>query len=331
MKYVYVLTSTEKDFYYEQCLMSAFSLRHYMPEAEIIVLTDNRTAATFTGKRAEINKYVSSVVSVDFPSEAGNEERSRVLKTTIPEHIKGDFLFIDCDTIICESLSDIEELDYPVAAVLDGHVPLAEHKHKDYFLKREKKMGYAGTKKQGFHINSGVILYRNKEKSREFFKKWHELWEYSFMVKHDHHDQGAFNEAFYQCGFGDTQLGGEWNCQISQGGLAFLEHAKIIHYFSSEAAGKNYVAYYNLADKSVQQRIKEAGYIPKDIQQMILNPKFQFTKVHLLNDKRIIPVLQSPVLFTLAELKFHCPTLFTMLESITAGCRSFVKKFKGKK
>lgn len=88
---------------------------------------------------------------------------------------------------------------------------------------------------------------------------------------------------------------------------------------------------YNLADKSVQQRIKEAGYIPKDIQQMILNPKFQFTKVHLLNDKRIIPVLQSPVLFTLAELKFHCPTLFTMLESITAGCRSFVKKFKGKK
>lgn len=330
MKFVYVLTSTEKDLYYEQCLMSAFSLRHFMPEAEIVVLTDNKTASTFTGKRAEIKKYVSDIVSVDFPETAGNVERSRVLKTTIPEHIKGDFLFIDCDTIICESLSDIEKLDYPVAAVLDGHVPLEEHKHKDYFLKREKKMHYTGTKNQGFHINSGVILYRDGEKSCDFFKKWHELWEYSFRVKHDHHDQGAFNEAFYQCGFGDTQLPGEWNCQISQGGLAFLEHAKIIHYFSSEAAGKNYVAYYKLADKNIQQRVKENGSIPDDIQKMILNPKFQFTKVHLLNDKRIIPILQSPLIFTLAELKLHCPKLFNILEGSVGACRTFAKKLKGK-
>ena len=331
MKYVYVLTSTEKDLYYEQCLMSAFSLRHYMPEAEIIILTDDRTATTFTGKRSKIKEYASEVIAVDFPEEADNVERSRVLKTTIPEHVKGDFLFIDCDTIICESLSDIEKLDYPVAAVLDGHVPLSEHKHRDYFLKREKKMHYTGAKNQGFHINSGVILYRDGEKSREFFKKWHELWEYSFRVKHDHHDQGAFNEAFYQSGFGDTQLSGEWNCQISQGGLAFLEHAKIIHYFSSEAAGKNYVAYYKLADKSVQQRIKEAGDISGDIQQMILNPKFQFTKVHLLNDKRIIPILQSPLVFTIAEVKLYCPHIFAILEGTVSTCRSIAKKLKGKK
>ena len=331
MKFVYVLTSTEKDLYYEQCLMSAFSLRYYMSDARIIVLTDDRTAATFTGSRSKIKEYASSIVAVDFPKEAGNVERSRVLKTTIPKHISGDFLFIDCDTIICESLSDIERIDFPIAAVLDGHVPLSEHKHRDYFLKREKKMGYTGTKNQGFHINSGVILYRDGEKSREFFKKWHELWEYSFRVKHDHHDQGAFNEAFYQCGFADTQLEDEWNCQISQGGLAFLEHAKIIHYFSSEAAGKNYISYYKLADKSIQQRIKDAGEIPKDIQAMVLNPKFQFTKVHLLNDKRIISVLQSPLTFTLAELKLHCPVIFTILESICGGIRGFAKKLKGKR
>ena len=330
MKYVYVLTSTEKYLYYEQCLMSAFSLRYYMPDAEIIVLTDNKTAATFTGKRLEIKKYVSDIVSVDFPESAGNVERSRVLKTTIPEHIKGDFLFIDCDTIICESLSDIEELNFPIAAVLDGHVSLAEHKHRDYFLKREKKMGYIGTKKQGFHINSGVILYRDSEKSRDFFKKWHELWEYSFRVKHDHHDQGAFNEAFYRCGFGEIQLSGEWNCQISQGGLEFLENAKIIHYFSSEAAGKNYISYYKLADKSIQQRIKENGSIPEDIQKMILNPKFQFTKVHLLNDKRLISILQSPLVFTLAELKLHCQILFNILEGSVGACRTFARNLKGK-
>ena len=326
MKYVYVLTSTEKDFYYEQCLMSVFSLRHYMPEAEIVILTDNKTADSFTGGRDKIKEYASEIISVDFSDDVGNIERSRVLKTTIPDHIDMDFLFIDCDTIVCEDLSRIENFDYPIAAVLDGHVLLQEHKHKDYFLKRERKMHYTGTKNQGFHINSGVILYHDGEKSREFFRKWHELWEYSFRVKHDHHDQGAFNEAFYSCGFGDTQLGGEWNCQISQGGLEFLEHAKIIHYFSSEAAGKNYISYYKLADKSIQQRIKDAGEIPEDIKEMILNPKFQFTKVHLLNDKRIISVLQSPLIFTLAEIKLHCPVFFKILESIVGACRFLAKK-----
>ncbi len=326
MKYVYVLTSTDKDLYYEQCLMSVFSLRHYMREAEIIILTDDKTVSSFVGKREKLKEYASDIVSVTFPENASNVERSRVLKTTIPEHITGDFLFIDCDTIICDSLSDIEQYDYPIAAVLDGHVMLSEHKHRDYFLKREKKMHYTGTAKQGFHINSGVILYRDCEKARAFFKKWNELWEYSFRVKHDHHDQGAFNEAFYNCGFGDTQLSGVWNCQISQGGLEFLENAKIIHYFSSEAAGKNYISYYKLADRSLQQRIKEAGEIPLDIQKMILNPKFQFTKVHLLNDKRIIPILQSPLIFTLAEMKMKCPLVFNFLEEIVGGTRGLVKK-----
>ncbi len=331
MQFVYVLTSTEKDLYYEQCLMSVFSLRHYMPKAKILLLTDNRTAATFEGNRFAIKDYVSEIVAVDFPETASNVERSRVLKTTIPDHVKGDFLFIDCDTIVCEDLSGIEKIDFPVAAVLDGHVPLEEHKHKDYFLKREKKIGYQGTLRQGFHLNRGVSLFRDCEKSRVFFKKWHELWEYGFRVKHDHHDQGAFNEAYYQMSFGDAQLSGEWNCQISQGGLEFLEHAKIIHYFSSEAAGKNYVAYYKLADRSLQQRIKEAGSIPDDIQKMILNPKFQFTKVHLLNDKRIIPILQSPLVFTLAEIKLHCKPLFDILEAFVGFCRFLAKRLRGRK
>ena len=91
------------------------------------------------------------------------------------------------------------------------------------------------------------------------------------------------------------------------------------------------MAYYKLADKSVQQRIKEAGDIPEDIQQMILNPKFQFTKVHLLNDRRIIPILQSPLIFTLAELKLHCSPLFAILEGTAGACRSLAKKLKGKK
>jgi len=326
MQYVYALTSSKKDFYYEQCLMSVYSLRKHMPDAEIIILTDNKTAESLNGKRSKLKRIANKIISVTFPENMGPLERSRILKTTIPLHVTGDFLFIDCDTIICDSLENIKKIKEPIAAVLDGHVPLDEHKHKDYFLKREKKLGFTGTQKQGFHLNSGVILCRDCKQSKDFFNKWHELWEYGFKSKHDHHDQSAFNEALCYYGLGKNQLSGEWNCQISQGGLEFLENAKIIHYFSSEAAGKNYVSYYKLADKSVQQRIKESGDIPNDIKKMIMDPKFQFTKAHLLNDKRIISIMQSPLAFTLAELKSNCRPVFNALENVVGGARKLLKK-----
>lgn len=330
MKYVYVLVSGTQDLYYEQCLMSVFSLRRHMKDAEIIILTDKETEKTFSGKRNIILQYATEVISVDFPEKTEKAARSRILKTTIPEHINGNFLFIDCDTIICDTLSDIETVNFPVAAVLDGHVPLNEHKHRDYFLKRDKKAGYSGTKKQGFHINSGVILYNDCEKSRTFFQTWHKLWMHNYEKHHDHHDQGAFNEAFFRAGLKNSILPGEWNCQPSQGGLAFLKDAKIIHYFSSEFGGKNYVPYYKLADKSLQLRIKEAGVIPQDVQEMIQEPKFQFNKVHLINDQRIIDIMQSPLVFTLADIKKKLPWLFRFWEAQAAFVRRLAKKLKRK-
>ena len=334
MKYVYVLTSTPNDLYYEQCLMSVFSLRHHTPKAQIYILTDNKTSDTFTAenKRLGLSNMGANIISVNFDDSVTNIQRSRILKTTIPEHISGDFLFIDCDTIICEDLSSIENNlhDTKISAVLDGHVPLSEHKHKDYFIKREKKLGFSASEKSGKHFNSGVMLYKDCPESKNFFKKWNELWTWCFTVKHDHHDQPAFNEAGIECGAIIKELDGIWNCQLSQGGLAYLENAKIIHYFSSEG-GKNYIPYYKLAEKSLQQKIKETGEIPPEIKNMILSPKFQFNKVHLINDKRIVSIMQSAIIFTIADIKIKIPWLFNILESICRNSRNFAKNFRRKK
>lgn len=334
MKYVYVLTSTPNDLYYEQCLMSVFSLRHHTPKAQIYILTDNKTSDTFTeeNKRLGLSNLGADIISVNFDDSVTNIQRSRILKTTIPEHISGDFLFIDCDTIICEDLSSIENNlhDTKISAVLDGHVPLSEHKHKDYFIKREKKLGFSASEKSGKHFNSGVMLYKDCPESKNFFKKWNELWTWCFTEKHDHHDQPSFNEAGIECGAIIKELDGIWNCQLSQGGLAYLENAKIIHYFSSEG-GKNYIPYYKLAEKNIQQKVKDFGGIPSDVSQMILNPKFQFNKVHLINDKRIVSIMQSAIIFTIADIKIKIPWLFNILESICRNSRNFAKNFRRKK
>ena len=61
---------------------------------------------------------------------------------------------------------------------------------------------------------------------------------------------------------------------------------------------------------------------------MIDNPKFQFNEVQLINDQRIVSIMQSPLLFTLADLKAHCPHFFNMLEGICAELRKFAKSLK---
>ena len=332
MKYVYVLTSTPNDLYYEQCLMSVASLRLYMPDADVIVLTDNRTAASFTEeqKRTELGKTASQIIVIDFDEFIGNAERSRLIKTSIPDYVNDDFLYIDCDTIIAGDLSPIENCPYETAGVLDGHVMLDEHIHKKYFLQRDNALGFHGTEKAGCNINGGIIFARNCACSRELFKKWNEAWKFSAYQKHDLHDQSALNEANWRTGLKMQLLSGEWNCQPSHGGLAFLKDAKIIHYYSSEFSGKNYVPYYKLADKSLQNRIKESGTITDEIMQMIREPKFQFNKVHIINDSRIVSIMQSPLTFTLADIKSKLPALFNIMENIMAFFRSLGKKIRRK-
>lgn len=327
MKYVYVLTSTPSDLYYEQCLMSAYSLRLHMPKAQIIVLIDNKTQESFTeeNKRTELSR-LAEIISIDFDDSVPNVDRSRLIKTAIPDYIEGSFLYIDCDTIICDDLSSIENEPFETAGVLDGHVMLDQHIHAKYFLQRDKKLCFHGTEASGCNINGGLILAKEGPQSKELFKAWNNMWKYSAYECHDKHDQSALNEANYMTGLKMGHLDGKWNCQPSHGGLAFLKDAKIIHYYSSEFSGKNYIPYYKLADKALQKRIKEEGIIPEDIKQMIAEPKFLFNSVHLINDQRIVNIMQSPLVFTLADIKAKAPWLFNLLEAPVAFARAFVKK-----
>lgn len=318
MTYVYVLVSTKNDLYYEQALMSTYSLRNHMPDANIILLVDDKTEDSInlkSLKRDEIKKYISKIISVKFDEKVSNMERSRLIKTSIPDYVDDDFLYIDCDTIIADELSEIEKIPYKTAGILDGHVMLNEHIHKKYFLARDKKLGFHGTEAANCNINGGVIFARKGEETKKLFKAWNEAWKYSAYKKNDFHDQSALNEANYRTGLKMQFLDGKWNCQPSHGGLAFLKDAKIIHYYSSEFSGKNYVPYYKLADKELQNRIKNEGKISEDIKNMIENPKFQFNKVHLTNDQRIISIMQSPIVFTLADIKAKLPCFFNFIEA----------------
>ena len=163
-KIVYVVTSDPKDYYLEQTLLSIFSLRKYNDDVVVELVVDKKTDATFCDKRTAILNYVDKKTVVTVPDKYSKVQTSRYIKTSLRQHVSGDYLFIDSDTIITESLSSIDQYLSDIMAVVNEHVPVSQY--FDSYGKRVVK--YA--RQEGWMIsddipyyNSGVMYVKDTE------------------------------------------------------------------------------------------------------------------------------------------------------------------------
>lgn len=274
MKFVYVLISSDTDLYFEQMLISIISLRKFNNDADIYILVDKETADSFVDKRNMI-KDLATVITVDVPTEMNKKARSRWLKTSINKYIEGSFLFIDCDTVICDSLKEIEGYENGVYCVLDKHLELPNHRNSKTIKYNTKQLGFSAAFEFDKHFNSGIILFIDCKESQDLFNKWHELWKYSYKNK-ILIDQPAFNEANLKLNKIIKELPGIWNCQISDNGLPYLSESKIIHYFASNLV--RYKSPYIFADKEIYKKIRTNELSMSNIEKLLENPRSSFLR-----------------------------------------------------
>ena len=297
MKYVYVVTSTEKDLYYEQFLISAASLRLHNPDAEIIVLTDNATNKSLNGGRSAYEQYISDKKVITTPSDFSAKESSRWIKTSIHHHVSGEFLFIDCDTVITETLNQHFPEEIKIGAVLDTHATLDKHHLRTHFQKEDMNVGFASSLKSNVRYNGGLIYHSEYPSAEIFFEKWHSLWIES-MKKGCSQDMPSLNQANYEMNNIITALDGEWNCQISHNGLPFLADSKIIHYYATSLV--SLVPAYKLASPAILGSIKESGELSPEILRLLENPKTAFEPFsRIISDKKTINAIDHSLFFKL--------------------------------
>jgi hypothetical protein len=288
MIYLYVLVSNENDFFLEQLLVSITSLRLKTPDASVLVMTDDITALTLTGKRAALYS-IAEVKSFNLPSELNNLRRSRWLKTTMRQHINGDFLYIDCDTVIAADLSDINDLAINLGAVPDQHTHVNEHPLRKRFYTLDKILGFSSAIDMNIHFNGGILFCKDVLVTHNFFEEWHKLWLYS-ISKNIEVDQPSLNQTNVNFEGIITELDGKWNCQIEFSGLQYLLEAKIIHYFTSNRNKKPFVP----ANDSFLKSIKRTGQVSPEIKERLENPLKLFdSNVRLVSDKRMLTILDS--------------------------------------
>lgn len=273
-KIVYVVTSDESDVYLEQALLSVFSLRKHNPNAYVELVVDQDTDATITGKREEILKYIDNKVVVNVPEEYNKVCRSRWLKTSLRKHIKGDFLFIDTDTIVTDDLSEIDSFQGNLGAVIDAHTPIYFRKDSEYIKKLKKNAleeGWKCSDEIPFY-NSGVFFVKDTTESYEFFSCWHKTWADFYKRYGRHIDQAPLAATNDKFKYIIKELSGIWNCQIARSGISYLLKAKIMHYLAYEGTTNPWVFY----NHDILNEIKNNGYISNIISKYVDEAKFSF-------------------------------------------------------
>lgn len=283
LKFVYVLICSENDYYFEQWLMSVYSLKYKMPDAFVSIAIDKDTDKFINENYKEtFNDFVNEKKIVDLPEDLSKKEKSRFIKTTLRKHITGDYLFLDCDTIIAEDLSEIKNWDFDIGCALDTHLQ-KEELMNEFWKNKAKQMNDVlnfdltnNDNCNNYYFNSGVIYCKDNEKTHNFYEEWHRLWIFS-KEKGIFIDQPAFYRANYLCDGIINEINGKYNAQIlAFNGINFLSDAKILHYYSSIFSKGNVTSAYIPAQIETLYEIRKNKKIPQKIIEMIKNPKQAF-------------------------------------------------------
>lgn len=315
-KIVYTLVSDENDFYYEQLLLSLYSLKLHNPNCKAIIVVDQKTYCTLTEKRNAIFQYITQIIPVNVPTSYSKMESSRYLKTNLREYIKGDFLFIDTDTVICNSLEVIDNCKENICAVEDWHG--SQYTNDEYLWDIENiKATQWYECLESKRYNSGVMYVKDNEITHNLYKHWHSLWKISNQ-KNIKIDQLSLRKANYDCGFPITSLEGTWNCQISHpNSHKYWHRANIIHYYNKT----NTKFIFN--DERIYLSIKIQDDIPSSIKELltkdhkILLERYRTIKGHelkYLETNMYLLYLNHPYIFKLLEGMYNvCHKIHTLL------------------
>ena len=237
LKYVYVLVSSGRDYYTEQALMSMHSLRMHNPHCHIVLALDPLTMDSIDERDSPIRDYVSELAVIETPEGFTPLQRSRFVKTSVRQHVSGDFLYLDCDTVITGSLKGLEDISCDVAAAAyrhirnrpDGSIPRILRDYHSLVGVDAESLDYS------FFCNGGVILCKDNETGHRLYELWHYLWQEGSVKYGYHSDQSSLWRANAELGGVISELDGSYNCQMiyPQSSLEYSGGCIIFHYHAA--------------------------------------------------------------------------------------------------
>lgn len=328
-KIVYAVVGAVDNTYLEQAVVSAYSTRLHNPQAYIEIVVDDETNVIIENGRRLILSYINEKIVATPPSNLTKVQKSRWIKTKLRELVSGDFLYIDTDTIIADSLESVDDITDSVAAVRDLHIYFKESVVFK-ILKSQMKKVHFDLKDEDEQFNGGVLYCKDDEKGHELFRNWHELW-LEYLKNYDISiDQPALVVANSKSGHPIKHLPDIFNCQVCKNGLKYLYHAKIVHYFASNTGLKAAPCSYLFQNDQIFEEIMKLGYISVNTKALIQDCKSAFPlETFILSDKMYDLYFRDSLIPSLIYNYGNRPALFMLFRSIInsiLACGRLIKR-----
>lgn len=320
-KIVYTLICDGSYYYYEQLLISLYSLRLHNPHATVLVLVDKDTEKTLCGTRTKIYDYATQVICIEVPEDLSQMQRSRYLKTNLRQFVNGDYLFLDTDTVVCDKLDDIDTLECEIGGVLDYHGDSYTGYLIDWDKNNIEKMGWQCIAKVP-RFNSGLLYVKDCDSTRSFYQHWFAYWT-KCKDKGINIDQLSLRRTLYDNPIIE-EIDSTWHCQLSNNGhgIDFINQAKVVHYY-------NLINVPGIRQDKLWESIKRTGQIPEETICILKeDARFTFLKSIYLNAfnkmQELEPLTQTPV-YTLWKEYPLAFSIFSMMSRIfiSIGVRLF--------
>ena len=252
----YVLTDNESGKYTKELLISLASLKKHMPDRPVNILTDVDTYGRLNAEQICGMGRNISIVPVETPKGYSKVLASRHLKTSMRSYIRGDFLFMDTDTVVCRPFPE-KVSEKSLGFVEDRNHSIRECEYTYARLKAcYISYPYDLDRYQAFY-NSGVVWSRDDRISEQFFRDWHDEWmnENQELMNQDQPSLNHVLDSRYRDHV--ETMAKEWNFAVGSWPSMIHEVASayIIHYiyYFDKVFLLNYDE--NLDDKEVIQRV----------------------------------------------------------------------------
>lgn len=314
-KIVYVVISTDNDIYLEQAWISAYSVKYYNPTAFITFVTDEDTyKGIVSSDRKNILQIVDEIIPIPLEKGLSNMKRSRWIKTNLRNLIKGDFLFIDTDTVITEDLSEIDKWDIKMGAVLDLHCTFECFPFAKGIKKQLYKVFSCIPCQATQFFNSGVLYVKECEETRRFFTSWHQNWTHSCSKKVYIDQLSLMKTCDEQPNF-ITSISGIYNCQIL-GSIQYLHTAKIVHFFNAKWNDNTLCPFFG---KDIYIKVKQARGITEETKNMLLHCKEYFVSPSIPICSYDVDIWYSSIFTLLRQLHTRHEILYKLV-NFTSRC-----------
>lgn len=305
LKIVYDVISSERDDYFEQAWVSMSSLRHFNPKVHVVLLTDEQTAQTIEKTyRKKAKQLIDDIVVVPFDKQYSNKEKSRWIKTSMRRLVKGDFLFIDADTIVAGALDESYFDSFPnfIGAVHDYNCSSQIVCHSEIFkimyVNRLKSIYGIDYKKETDVYNSGVLFVKDVPEAYALFDAWHKNWLIA-KGKGVCLDQLPLVKTCQDMGNPIQSMSGIYNCQVKFS-IQYLHKAIILHTFSHQQDS----SLSPILGSYIYDEIKRSQDLSEKIKDIILNAKNTFVSPCFLVGKEWVDISFMPIYILLKRLYF---------------------------